>query len=301
MNNKPKTQNNFFNKPIGEFVTIDKNTYHACQKGNGRNTLVFLAGEAVPCPSLDFKPLYSLLASKFKIVVLEKAGYGLSDITSDPSDIATLVARNRQILKALSIAPPYILVPHSYSGLEAIYWSQKHKSEIKAIIALDMTIPSIAKIAKTPPQIKLAIGLSLIFKKIKITKKQAIKLTKKLPSFDHPSLSDHDKMIYFNLIKNRFMTINMAKEIILLKSNAAIVDSGKTPTDLPILFFSSDLIDAAKNANKTPSDLLQLQKDFVSNFSTNQHTILDCDHFVHAHKSNQIARQITAFIDTVFG
>lgn len=36
---------------------------------------------------------------------------------------------------------PYVLLPHSMSGLEAIYWAQKYPQEIKAIIGLDMAFP----------------------------------------------------------------------------------------------------------------------------------------------------------------
>ena len=36
---------------------------------------------------------------------------------------------------------PYILVPHSLSGLEAIRWKQKYPDEVKAIIGLDMATP----------------------------------------------------------------------------------------------------------------------------------------------------------------
>jgi len=43
-----------------------------------------------------------------------------------------------------------------------------------------------------------------------------------------------------------------------------------------ILFFSYDLIDAAKNANRSVYELLQLQKDFIAKFYYAKHIILDC-------------------------
>ena len=36
---------------------------------------------------------------------------------------------------------PYILLPHSMSGIEAIRWKQLYPDDIKAIIGLDMATP----------------------------------------------------------------------------------------------------------------------------------------------------------------
>ena len=44
---------------------------------------------------------------------------------------------------------PYVLLPHSMSGLEAIYWAQKYPQEIKAIIGLDMAFPEAYEKAST--------------------------------------------------------------------------------------------------------------------------------------------------------
>ena len=51
------------------------------------------------------------------------------------------VRQNREALEAVGINGPYILCPHSYSGLEAVYWAQNYPDEIEAIIGLDMAVP----------------------------------------------------------------------------------------------------------------------------------------------------------------
>ena len=38
-------------------------------------------------------------------------------------------------------AEPYILVPHSMSGSEAIRWKQKYPDDIRAIIGIDVATP----------------------------------------------------------------------------------------------------------------------------------------------------------------
>ncbi|MBS7577686.1 MULTISPECIES: alpha/beta hydrolase [unclassified Enterococcus] len=44
-------------------------------------------------------------------------------------------------MKEANIQGPLILVPHSMSGIEAIYWAQTYPDEIEAIIGLDMAVP----------------------------------------------------------------------------------------------------------------------------------------------------------------
>lgn len=44
----------------------------------------------------------------------------------------------RAALKSAKIEAPYILCPHSMSGIEALYWAQQYPEEVLAIIGLDM-------------------------------------------------------------------------------------------------------------------------------------------------------------------
>lgn len=67
-------------------------------------------------------------------MVLEYFGYGLSDITSDERSNELMIEEIRCVLTELKIEPPYILMPHSMSGLYSIYYANKYPSEISAII-----------------------------------------------------------------------------------------------------------------------------------------------------------------------
>ena len=50
--------------------------------------------------------------------------------------------------KNISNPPPYILVPHSFSGIETLYWAQTYPEEIKAICGLDPAVPEYQEVAK---------------------------------------------------------------------------------------------------------------------------------------------------------
>ena len=132
----------------GKLVNVNGHDLHVYTEGTGENTFVFMSGSGTRFPTLDFKPLWSILSVNHKIAVIEKAGYGWSDITKSSRDLDTMLDESREALKLAGLTAPYILVPHSMSGLEAVYWGQKYSDEVKAIIGLDPAVPEFYEKAK---------------------------------------------------------------------------------------------------------------------------------------------------------
>ena len=52
-----------------------------------------------------------------------------------------MLRQDREALKKAGVEAPYILCPHSASGLEAISWAAQYPNEVEAIIGLDMAVP----------------------------------------------------------------------------------------------------------------------------------------------------------------
>ena len=125
----------------GQLVEVDGKKMNIYTEGSGNKTLVFMAGANTPAVTYDFKPLYSLLNDEYRIAVIEKFGYGYSDDTDSERDLNTMLRQDRESLQKAGIEAPYILCPHSASGLEAISWAQKYPGEVEAIVGLDMAVP----------------------------------------------------------------------------------------------------------------------------------------------------------------
>ena len=124
----------------GQLVEVDGYNMSVYREGSGDTTLVFLSGGGTCSPILDFKSLYSRLSDEFSIAVVEKFGYGFSDITGRKRDIDSILEDTRSALAAAGAAAPYVLCPHSMSGLEALYWANKYPDEVSAIVGLDMAV-----------------------------------------------------------------------------------------------------------------------------------------------------------------
>ena len=126
----------------GKLVNVNGHNMHVFSEGQGNETFIFLSGSGTACPVLDFKPLWSLLSHKHRIAVVDRAGYGWSEPANSPRNIDSILSESREALKLAGIEGPYFLVPHSLSGLEALYWAQKYPHEVNAIIGLDPRIPT---------------------------------------------------------------------------------------------------------------------------------------------------------------
>ncbi|MBQ7245952.1 MAG: alpha/beta hydrolase, partial [Firmicutes bacterium] len=95
--------------PNGQMVDLGDYSVHVYSEGdaNAAPTLVFMSGSATVAPVYDFKALYSILADEYRIAVVEKAGYGYSDIIEVDRDVARMVEEVRSALSGAGIEKPY--------------------------------------------------------------------------------------------------------------------------------------------------------------------------------------------------
>ena len=126
---------------IGQLVEVDGNNMHVYTKGDGDHTIVLLGGLGTAAPALDFEPLINEMAKNNRVVVVEPFGYGWSEITNKERTVENIVEEIRTALEKLNIQGPYILMPHSISGIYSMYYANTYPEEVKAIIGIDPTLP----------------------------------------------------------------------------------------------------------------------------------------------------------------
>ena len=124
---------------------------HVYSKGEGEVTFVFMSGFGTPSPVYDFQVLYEKIAEDYEIAVVERAGYGWSDVTKSPRDVDTVLEETRKTLQMAGKEGPYVLVPHSLSGIEAIHWANLYPEEIISIIGLDPLVPEYKEVSEEGP------------------------------------------------------------------------------------------------------------------------------------------------------
>lgn len=132
--------------PNGRLIPVNGHSLHVYTEGvrsPGAPALIFLSGGGTPDPAYNFLSLSRLLSPTWQIAVVEKPGYGYAPAAHAPRDVNTLLAETRASLQAAGIAPPYVLFPHSFSGIEALLWAQLYPHELAGLVGLDMAVPEI--------------------------------------------------------------------------------------------------------------------------------------------------------------
>lgn len=276
--------------PNGDLVQVNGHEIHIYSEGNGEDTLVFMSGGGTSSPVLDFKSLYSLLSDEYKIVVVEKSGYGFSEDGDVSRDIDTILEETRQALSKSGLSGPYILFPHSMSGIEALYWAQEYPKEIQGIIGLDMAVPqayedfSINKSMLNLSQFGAKIGITRFFPSI-VNDSAAIK---------YGTLTEEEKDIYRAVFYRRTLTNSMFREINEIKENAEKV-SNNGLADIPMLLFISNGVGTGWDED----EWVDIQREFTNTRNKTKSIELDCGHYVHDIEYKKIAEKSRSFIEVI--
>lgn len=280
-------------KTSGKIVEVNNHNVNVYISGNFNSdiTLVFMSGAGTCSPTLDFKTLYSLFENDYQIAVVEKAGYGFSDISDIDRDIDTILFETRESLNKAGVKNnKYILFPHSMSGIEALYWANKYPDEIKGIVGLDPAVP------KAYENMKIN---SLLLNLAKFG--ADFGLTRFIPSIVNSSsaikdgkLTNEEKELYRIIFYRRTATISMLNETKSIKENAKKLEKIDT-TNVPMLFFAS-------NGDGTGYEKEQWRKfiiDYINSKQNGEYKILDCSHYVHNIEYQKIYDESMKFINKI--
>ena len=274
-------------EPLGLPIDINGNNMSVYIEGSGSKTLVFLSGGGTCSPILDFKSLYSLLSDEYRIVVVEKFGYGYSDVVDEDRNIQTILSEIRLALHKAGIDGPYVLCPHSMSGIEALYWAQEYPDEVEAIIGLDMAVPEYYENMKINlPLMKFgqyaaSVGITRIIPTL--AESDAIK---------HGTLTDDEKNRYRAIFYSRTATVTMINEAKSVKNNARIVAQNGVP-QIPMLLFISDGTGGTGFDKET---WRRIQEKYISEVESGKYIELDCSHYVHDYEYGRISQEIKSFL-----
>lgn len=275
-------------KPNGKLVTVDGHKMHVYIEGKKQNapTLVLMSGSGVAAPVYDYKVLYSKLSGIYRVAVIEKFGYGYSDVSGLPRDIDTLVREDREALKQAGVSGPYALMPHSMSGLEAIDWAQKYPKEVPAIVGLDPSVPETYE-----PTFNNDWQIDLL----RIATFAGLHRIPAINPVSGRGLTANE--IQQAKLLNNKVTLNddVAAECRAVGANAKTVKKLGVPK-IPMLMFCSNGQDTGTGPN-----WVSIHRNYAAKSGEIKLIELNCGHFIHYYKSDEIARDISGFMKQNFG
>lgn len=269
--------------PMGQMVSVNGHEMSIFVKGEGPQTLVFLSGAGTASPILDFKDLYDGLSKQYKIVVVERAGYGYSEDTSKSRDVSEVLSETRQALAKAHVSGPYIILSHSMASLETLLWQEKYPSEVKAIIGLDWALPeSYAHLTMHPQILRMARWGS------------QLGLLRYLPSrlyVPNANLSSSDRRLYQRIAYRQILSKAMLNESLSVKDNAKKVTSS-IDSQIPTLLMVSN----GEGTGFSQEDWRHHATSFAKDQENIEVTFYDSPHYLYHYQTKEVAEKIEEFI-----
>ncbi|MFS9301565.1 alpha/beta hydrolase [Streptococcus parasanguinis] len=271
--------------PIGKQVTVNGHRMNVSVKGEGPETIVFLSGAGIASPILDFKDLSDSLSKKYKVVVVERAGYGFSEDSDRSRDVMEVLSETRQALAQAHVSGPYVIISHSMASLESLAWQEKYPNEVKALIGLDWALPaSYEDLKEHPTLITLAYWTS------------KIGLLRYFPEsvyLKNSDLTKSERQQYRFLAYKQLLSTAMLNETRTVKKNAQKVSKFTIDPKIPVLL----LVSNGEGTSFSQSEWQNYAKDFSRNQSNIQVVYMDAPHDLYHYQSNAIVSRIKEFLE----
>ena len=269
--------------PVGQQVLVNGHQMNVYVEGDGPETIVVLSGAGIASPILDFKNLTDSLSKKYKIVVVERAGYGYSEDNNQSRDVTEVLSETRQALSQANISGPFIILSHSMASLESLAWQEKYPDEVKALVGLDWALPASYEDLKDNQAL-----LTVAYWTSKIG------LLRYFPEsfyIKNPTLTGSERQQYKLLAYKQLMSQAMLHESRLAKENAKKVPSSINPK-IPALL----LVSNGEGTTFSQSEWQHYAETFASGQSNVQVIYVDAPHDLYHYQSHEIVSQIEDFL-----
>ena len=269
--------------PVGQQVLVNGHQMNVYVEGDGPETIVFLSGAGIASPILDFKNVSDSLSKKYKVVIVERAGYGYSEDSNQSRDVMEVLSETRQALSQVNVTGPFIILSHSMASLESLAWQEKYPDEVKVLIGLDWALPSSYENLKDNQALHTVAYWS-----------SKIGLLRYFPEsvyIKNPTLTESERQQYKLLAYKQLMSQAMLHESRMVKENAKKVPSSINPK-IPTLLVVS---------NGQGTSFSQLEwKNYAERFASGQSNVkvvyMDAPHELYHYQSDAIVSQIEDFL-----
>ena len=123
----------------GQTITVEGQKYFYRLTGAGNTTVVIET--ALGAPSAEWWQLQNQIAQFATVLTFDRPGYGWSAPSLEPRTSEQAAHELHQLLEALGLPGPIILIGHSLGGLYVNHFTRLHPDRICAAILLDPVSP----------------------------------------------------------------------------------------------------------------------------------------------------------------
>ena len=125
--------------PPGRMVDIGRGKLHVVEAGSGP-AVIFDAG--ISASSLSWLNVAPRVARFARAVSYDRSGLAWSDRTHAPVSARSLAAELHALLERASVAPPYVLVAHSYGTFVVRAFADQFPRDVAGLVLVDPIYPA---------------------------------------------------------------------------------------------------------------------------------------------------------------
>jgi pimeloyl-ACP methyl ester carboxylesterase len=124
--------------PPGRLIDIGGHRLHLHCAGTG---VPVVFESALGASSLIWSQIQASVSGFAMACAYDRAGFGWSDRGPLPRTAGRIAGELHALLSAARIAPPYVLVGHSFGGLTARIFVSRHPADVAGLVLLDPAMP----------------------------------------------------------------------------------------------------------------------------------------------------------------
>ena len=280
------------NLPIGKMVQVDGKEMHVYTKGDGKDTIVLLSGLGTAAPVLDFMPLIDKLSNNYRVVVVENFGYGWSDLTDKERTVENIVEETRSALKKSGIKGPYILMPHSISGIYSMYYANTYPEEVKAIIGIDCSMPNMREYfgesSHTSPKYMAWMAPTGIVRLALLTTSHSF-----LPLAEEGIYSKENLKLIKMISGWKLGNKNIVSEVNEIQNNLDKTIKMSYPKELPVLIFTKE----GSKKREDGKTSVSFYETYLNDLDSGKVIVLEGHHYLHWTCSEEMANSVGDFLN----
>jgi pimeloyl-ACP methyl ester carboxylesterase len=142
--------------PPGQMVSMGNYKLQLYCSGSGSPTIIIEPGTGSDW--VMWRNVITPLASTNRVCVYDRAGYGWSERGPKPRTALQETGELHRLLSRAGVAPPYVLLAHSFGGYIARIYASKFRDSLAGVVLVDPSHEDEAALSKQAPAARPAGG-----------------------------------------------------------------------------------------------------------------------------------------------
>lgn len=285
--------------PIGKLVDVGGYNIHLYTTGSGGPSVILDAG--MGCNVLGWSLVQPKVAEFTQVTAIDRAGNGWSDESPLERTSENIITEFRTALQKANIPAPYVLVGHSFGGINAQLWANLYPDEVLGVILVDSSHENQPETMPTPQMNHTMMMLASRF--------GVARLVTHLPRYKEgvavfPEQIQHQ--LLSQLRTTKFMRTVLGEGAQFEKSCKQLKTVGRSLWNKPLIVISAAKVTPAEGSGYSQEQLdaffvhfKELQKDLATKSTQGKQVIAEeSDHMVTLNQPQIIVDSIKEIVES---